>query len=143
LASDVVLFASQEFGFVTLPAAMTTGSSVMPQKRNPDVFELVRARAATTQAALAEILGIAAKLPSGYHRDLQIIKAPLFRSIDLAFAVCPLLAETLPDLIFVEERARAAMNPSMNAAEDAYRMVMDEGISFREAYRRVAKTLDG
>lgn len=141
LASDVILFASQEFGFVKLPAEMTTGSSVMPQKKNPDVFELVRARAATAQAALQEILGIAAKLPSGYHRDLQAIKAPLFRSIDLALAACPLLAAAIPRLHFVEERTRAAIDPSMHAAEEAYRLVVEEGIPFREAYRRVAERL--
>nr|MBP9591661.1 argininosuccinate lyase [Steroidobacteraceae bacterium] len=82
LASDLLLFYTREFGFVALPDAFTTGSSIMPQKRNPDVFELVRGRTATAQACLAEVLGITAKLPSGYQRDLQLIKAPLFRSID-------------------------------------------------------------
>jgi argininosuccinate lyase len=141
LATDLTLFASQEFGFVELPPEMTTGSSVMPQKRNPDVFELVRARSASAQASLVEILAIVAKLPSGYQRDLQTIKAPLFRSLDLAFAVCPLLAHTLPALRFREERTRAAIDPSMHAAEEAYRLVLDEGIPFRDAYRRVAERL--
>ena len=141
LASDVVLFSTQEFGFLKLPAAMTTGSSVMPQKRNPDVFELIRARASTAQAALLEILSIAAKLPGGYHRDLQALKAPLFRSIDLALAVCPVLSAALPQLRFIEERTRAAIDPSMHAAEEAYRIVIEEGIPFREAYRRVAERL--
>ena len=71
----------------TLPDAFTTGSSIMPQKRNPDVFELVRGRTATAQACLVEALGISAKLPSGYQRDLQLIKAPLFRCIDLCARV--------------------------------------------------------
>ncbi|MDH5228287.1 MAG: argininosuccinate lyase, partial [Gammaproteobacteria bacterium] len=84
LASDLLLFYTREFGFVELPDAFTTGSSIMPQKRNPDVFELVRGRTATAQACLTEVLGITAKLPSGYQRDLQLIKAPLFRSIDIA-----------------------------------------------------------
>jgi len=79
LASDLLLFYTREFGFVALPDAFTTGSSIMPQKRNPDVFELVRGRSATAQACLTEVLGITAKLPSGYQRDLQLIKAPLFR----------------------------------------------------------------
>ena len=72
LASDVLLFYTREFGFVALPEEFTTGSSIMPQKRNPDVFELVRGRTATAQACLAEVLGITAKLPSGYQRDLQL-----------------------------------------------------------------------
>ncbi len=82
LAADLMLFYTQEFGFVTLPAAFTTGSSIMPQKRNPDVFELVRGRSAVAHAALNEVLGITQKLTSGYHRDLQLIKPPLFRGID-------------------------------------------------------------
>src|SRR5512137_3136380 len=84
LASDLLLFYTREFGFVQLPEAFTTGSSIMPQKRNPDVFELVRGRTATAQACLTEALAVCAKLPSGYNRDLQLLKFPLFRGIDLA-----------------------------------------------------------
>ncbi len=83
LASDLLLFYTQEFSFVALPDAFTTGSSIMPQKRNPDVFELIRGRSASAQACLLEVMGIVAKLPSGYQRDLQLIKVPLFRGIDL------------------------------------------------------------
>ena len=82
----MLLFYTQEFAFVALPDAFTTGSSIMPQKRNPDVFELVRGRTATAQACLHEALGICAKLPSGYQRDLQLLKVPLFRGIDVARA---------------------------------------------------------
>ena len=88
LASDVLLFYTREFGFVALPEEFTTGSSIMPQKRNPDVFELVRGpHGDARRPALSEVLAITAKLPSGYQRDLQLIKAPLFRSIDLCHAV--------------------------------------------------------
>ena len=72
----------------------------MPQKRNPDVFELVRGRTATAQGALQEALGITAKLPSGYHRDLQLLKAPLFRGIDLAGDVLAIMAHALPGVRF-------------------------------------------
>ncbi len=82
LAADLLLFYTQEFGYVSLPEAFTTGSSIMPQKRNPDVFELMRGRSAVAQAALNEVLGVTQKLTSGYHRDLQLIKPPLFRGID-------------------------------------------------------------
>jgi len=136
LASDLVLFASAEFGFVELPDEMTTGSSIMPQKRNPDLFELVRGRGATAVAALVEALAIPAKLPSGYHRDLQLLKAPLFRSIDLAAATLALLAATLPKIRFVPERL--ALAPELFAAEQAHRLVVEQGIPFREAYRRIA-----
>ena len=93
LAADLLLFYTQEFAFVTLPASFTTGSSIMPQKRNPDVFELVRGRSAVAQACLSEVLGIFAKLPSGYQRDLQLIKPPLFRGIDLALATAGIMAD--------------------------------------------------
>jgi argininosuccinate lyase len=137
LASDLVLFSMRELGFVSLPAEMTTGSSIMPQKRNPDVFELVRGRTATAVACLTEVLGITAKLPSGYHRDLQLLKAPLFRGIDLARETLAVMAPALAGVRFHAETIR--LEPELFAAEAAYRMVMEEGIPFREAYRRVAK----
>ena len=116
---------------------MTTGSSIMPQKRNPDVFELVRGRGATALACLVEALAITAKLPSGYHRDLQLLKAPLFRGIDLAAAPSPSSPHALPGVRFQPERTR--LDPDLFAAEEAYRLVLEEGIPFREAYRRVAE----
>jgi argininosuccinate lyase len=137
LAADLVLFNMRELGFVTLPAAMTTGSSIMPQKRNPDVFELVRGRTATAHACLTEVLGVTAKLPSGYHRDLQLLKAPLFRGIDLARETLAVMAEALAGVSFNREGIR--LDPSLRAAEEAYRLVLEEGIPFREAYRRVGE----
>jgi len=139
LASDLVLFATREFGFVALPEEMTTGSSIMPQKRNPDLFELVRGRGATTLGLLIETLLIPAKLPSGYHRDLQLLKAPLFKACDLARATTDLLAATLPRLRFLPEAGE--LSPELFAAEEANRLVVEEGIPFREAYRRVAAKL--
>jgi argininosuccinate lyase len=141
LAADLVLFATAEFAFVSLPAWMTTGSSIMPQKRNPDVFELVRGRTATAQGCLVEALGIAAKLTSGYHRDLQLLKAPLFRGIDLALETLAILTAAIPEVRFHPERIR--LDPGLYAAEEAYRLVMEEGIPFREAYRRVGEGFKG
>ena len=109
----------------------------MPQKRNPDVFELVRGRTATAQGCLFEALSITAKLPSGYHRDLQLLKAPLFRGIDLATETLAILAAALPELRFHPERIR--LEPGVHAAEEAYRLVLEERIPFREAYRRVGE----
>ena len=141
LAADLVLFATREFAFVELPEEMTTGSSIMPQKRNPDLFELVRGRGATTLGLLVEALAIPAKLPSGYHRDLQLLKAPLFKACDLARATPELLAATLPRLRFLP--AAGDLPPELFAAEEANRLVVEEGIPFREAYRRVAARLRG
>jgi len=136
LAADLLLFYTREFGFVALPDAFTTGSSIMPQKRNPDVFELVRGRTATAQACLAEVMGITAKLPSGYQRDLQLIKAPLFRSIDLCGESLGIMAAAIPQLRFKAEAIR--MDDDIHAAAEANELVAKEGIPFREAYRRVA-----
>ena len=136
LATDVLLFYTQEFGFVALPDEFTTGSSIMPQKRNPDVFELVRGRTATAQACLTEVLAITAKLPSGYQRDLQLIKAPLFRSIDVCLASLALMTAGVDGLAFVPERIR--LDPDIDAAAEANALVVAEGIPFRDAYRRVA-----
>jgi argininosuccinate lyase len=137
LAMDLVLFSTREFAFVSLPAAITTGSSIMPHKRNPDVFELVRGRGATAQSCLLEVLAITAKLPSGYHRDLQLIKAPLFRGLDLARDTLAVMAAALPEVRF--DAARIRLDPDLDAAEEAYRLVLAEGIPFRTAYRRVAE----
>ena len=139
LATDLLLFCTSEFGFVDLPEAFTTGSSIMPQKRNPDVFELVRGRAATAQACLFEVMGITAKLPSGYHRDLQLIKVPLFRSIDLCHESLDIMAAAIPELRFRPDRI--GIDEDIHAAAEANALVAQEGIPFREAYRRVGRKL--
>jgi len=136
LASDLLLFYTSEFAYVALPAEMTTGSSIMPQKRNPDVFELVRGAQATATGALQEILGLTAKLPSGYHRDLQRLKSPLFRSIDLALDVLAIMAHALPNIRFLPKNI--TLGPELYAAEQANELVVKEGLPFREAYRRIA-----
>jgi argininosuccinate lyase len=136
LASDLLLFYTSEFAYVALPDEMTTGSSIMPQKRNPDVFELVRGAQATALGALQEVLGLTAKLTSGYHRDLQRLKAPLFRSIDLAMDVLAIMAHALPNIRFLP--ANIELEPELKAAEQANELVVKEGLPFREAYKRIA-----
>jgi argininosuccinate lyase len=139
LAADLLLFYTQEFAFVALPDAFTTGSSIMPQKRNPDVFELLRGRSASAQACLLEALAITAKLPSGYQRDLQLLKAPLLRGIDIAQASLEIVVPALDALSFRPENI--ALDPAVHAASEAYALVLKEGLPFREAYRRVAAQL--
>jgi argininosuccinate lyase len=139
LASDLLLFYTSEFAYVALPGEMTTGSSIMPQKRNPDVFELVRGAQATATGALQEILALTAKLTSGYHRDLQRLKAPLFRSIDLAADVLAIMAHALPNVRFKPENI--TLGPELYAAEQANELVVKQGLPFREAYRRIAALL--
>jgi argininosuccinate lyase len=139
LAADALLFYTQEFAFVELPDAFTTGSSIMPQKRNPDVFELVRGRTATAHGCLVEALGIFAKLPSGYQRDLQLLKQPLFRGVDLALATTDIMDTGVAAIRF--RPANIELDPSIHAAEEANALVVSEGIPFRDAYRRVAAKL--
>jgi len=139
MAADLLLFFTQEFGFIALPDSMTTGSSIMPQKRNPDVLELVRGAGPTLQAALGEILALPAKLGSGYQRDLQRMKSPLFRAIDLAGDSARVMAHVIRELKFLPENIR--LDDSIHAAERANALVLKEGISFREAYQRVGAEL--
>jgi argininosuccinate lyase len=139
LAADLLLFYTQEFGYVALPAAFTTGSSIMPQKRNPDVFELVRGRAAVAQAALHEVLGITQKLTSGYHRDLQLIKPPLFRGIDSCLQTLAILPSAIAGVSFRPENIR--LDPGIHAAAAANALVANEGMPFREAYALVASKI--
>ena len=139
LATDVLLFYTQEFAYVALAESMTTGSSIMPQKRNPDAFELVRSTAAVAQGALIEILGVTSKLPSGYQRDLQRLKAPLFRSIDLALDTTAVMQHALTGLRFRPENIE--LTPELFAAERANAIVLEQGIPFREAYRQIAAEL--
>ncbi len=139
LAADLLLFYTQEFAFITLPDSMTTGSSIMPQKRNPDVLELVRGATSTLQAALLEIMNIPAKLGSGYQRDLQRIKPPLFRAIDLTADSCDIMAHLISGIAFDADNIE--LDESIYAAGRANRLVLEEGLSFRDAYRRIGKEL--
>jgi argininosuccinate lyase len=138
-AADVLLYATREFGFIVVPEAFATGSSIMPQKKNPDVFELIRGHSATAQACLLEALAVCAKLPSGYQRDLQLLKFPLFRAIDLALATLGILPSAITALEFRHDAIR--LDPAIHAAEEANRLVVEAGIPFREAYRLVAAKL--
>jgi len=140
-AADVLLFYTQEFGFIELPEEFTPGSSIMPQKRNPDVFELIRGHSASAQACLVEALGICTKLPSGYQRDLQLLKFPLFRGIDLALKTLDILPPAIDAMKFRPDRIK--LDPAIHAAEEANHLVATQGIPFREAYKRVAAKLKG
>ena len=139
LASDLLMFYTQEFAYVSLADDITTGSSIMPQKRNPDVLELVRGASATAEACLAECLALTSKLPSGFQRDVQRIKAPLFRSIDLAMDSVSVMRLVADGVDFIPENIR--LDPGLYATERAYALVTDEDIPFREAYRRIAAEL--
>ena len=137
LAFDVILFSSEEFGFLELPAELATGSSIMPQKRNPDVFELTRARAGVIEGCLHEAMAVAGKLPSGYHRDLQMLKGPLMRGLNTAEAMLTMIAFAVPKLGVNREVCAAAVGGDILATDEVLRRVRG-GEPFRAAYRAVA-----
>ena len=95
LSSDVILYSGEEFGLLRLPARLATGSSIMPHKRNPDLFELTRGRVAALESDLAAVLTIRSKL-SGYHRDFQLLKEPLIRGVGRMHGMLPMLAIAIP-----------------------------------------------
>ena len=136
MAWDLSLFTSAEYGFVHLPAKYTTGSSLMPNKRNPDVIELMRGVYASVAAAKIEIEQLLS-LPSGYHRDLQFSKGAIVHGFGRGLAALGLLPKLLRELEWAPERMRAAIEPSMYATDLAVELSA-QGIPFRDAYRRAA-----
>ena len=137
MASDLVMFATSEFGFVRLLDAHTTGSSIMPQKRNPDVLELARATHHRVTAELHLLLGLPANLPGGYHRDLQLTKESVMRAVLATHAMLAAVGRTLPGIEWQPDRMRAALSPEIFATADALRRTR-EGVPFRNAYRAAA-----
>jgi argininosuccinate lyase len=142
LAADLVFFLTQEAGFFRLGQGFTTGSSIMPQKRNPDVFELLRARVARFLGLRTGLAAITIGLPSGYSRDLQDTKPLLMEGLRLAGDCLAVTARAVPTLEPVRERIEAALTSDLYATDEAYRLVMEEGVTFRDAYVRVGKHLD-
>lgn len=140
LGADVVLYCSTQFGFFELPEALTTGSSIMPQKRNPDVAELLRAHGARLAAWAFELECLCSKLPSGYHRDLQLTKAPALRAAQELHCMLPVAVRLIEELELHPQRMDAACGPELYATHAALEQVR-RGVPFREAYRRVAAEL--
>ncbi len=138
MAWDLSLFTTAEYDFVRLPAEYTTGSSIMPNKRNPDVVELMRASYASVAAARSEIEHLLS-LPSGYQRDLQLSKGAIFHGFHRGLPALALLPELLARLQWNVPAMRAAIEPSMYATDVAIEQAA-AGVPFREAYRKAAET---
>jgi argininosuccinate lyase len=136
LAQDVILWSAEEFGYLVLPAELATGSSIMPHKRNPDLFELTRGRAAAIEADLASVLAIKGRLGSGYHRDFQMLKEPLMRGLDRTEAMLSSLAGAMPRLSVDRLRCAQALEGGALATDEVMRRV-EAGAAFRTAYREV------
>ncbi len=136
LAEDIVLYSTSEFGFVRLADAYSTGSSLMPQKKNPDSFELLRGKAGRLVGGLMTLLTVLKGLPSAYDKDLQEDKEPLFDAADtleLSLAVAP---GAIATATFDRNRMRAALDDAM-LATDVADMLVERGMPFREAHRAV------
>jgi argininosuccinate lyase len=140
MADDFVLFSMPTFGFVSLPAELCTGSSIMPQKQNPDVLELVRGSRGVAAGASVTVKTITAGLTSGYHRDLQLTKAPIMRALSVTGQCLSMMKLVFEKLSVNVDRCSEAMTDELFATQRAYDLVR-EGVPFREAYRRVAEDL--
>ena len=136
LAWDLSLFTTTEFGFVSLPPEYTTGSSIMPNKRNPDVVELLRASYASVAAARTEVEQLLS-LPSGYQRDLQFTKGGIFHGVHRGLAALELIPDLLARMRWNELAMRAAIEPAMYATDVAIEQAV-AGVPFRDAYRDAA-----
>ena len=137
LAMDCCLYASQNFGFIRLPDTMTTGSSIMPHKKNPDVFELVRAHCNHIQAIPNDISLVAGNLPSGYFRDMQLLKEifiPMFDEMDDCLDIA---AYAVGKMDIVKGIMDAPQYQPAFSVEEVNRLVGEENVPFRDAYRRV------
>lgn len=137
LAWDLSLFTTAEFGFVQLPAQYTTGSSIMPNKRNPDLVELMRGTYASVSAARVEIEQLLS-LPSGYHRDLQFSKGSLFHAFSRGLGALALLPALVRGLQWRPEKMTAAFDDGMYSTDRAIELAAS-GLPFREAYRQAAR----
>jgi argininosuccinate lyase len=138
LGAELVLYSSAEFGFVRLADEFSTGSSLLPQKRNPDVFELVRAKSARLLGDLVALLGTLKGLPAGYSKDLQEDKGLLFDAFDTLALVLPAVSGAVATLSVNADRMRAALDASLRATDLADQLV-EAGVPFRESHQLVGQ----
>lgn len=140
LSTDIIAFSADEYGFLILPPDLATGSSIMPHKRNPDLFELTRARAGALEGDLLTVFQIKSKLGSGYHRDFQLLKEPLMRGVDRLEGMLSMLAVAIPRLTVDPSVGRNILSGGALATDEVMRRV-EGGSAFRSAYREVAAAI--
>jgi argininosuccinate lyase len=140
LATDLIIFTMPEFGYFTLPDSLTTGSSIMPQKKNPDGLELLRGKSGVLSSYADRVRGIVRSLPAGYNRDTQETKEPLIRGIDLTLDMLAAAGQSVSSLTVHPDRLAAAFDRGVLATDRALDLV-SEGMSFRDAYQQVAQEL--
>ena len=140
LAEQIILYTSAEFDFLELSDAFSTGSSLMPQKKNPDVFELTRGKAGTLLGLLMGLMTTLKGLPSAYDKDLQEDKAPVFQATDVLIAILPAVTGALRTMAVKPERLRSAIDSTMMATDVADYLV-EKGVPFREAHAMAGKII--
>lgn len=138
-AEELVLWSTEEFGFVTISDAFTTGSSIMPQKKNPDVAELIRGKTGRVYGDLISLLTTMKGLPLSYNRDLQEDKEPLFDAIDTVKATLGVLREMIPAISFDQERMYESASKGYTTATDIAEYLVKKGIPFRQAHEITGK----
>lgn len=139
IAEELVLWSTPEFGFVTLDDAWCTGSSLMPQKRNPDMAELVRGKTGRAIGALTHLLTMLKGLPLTYNRDLQEDKVAVFETVDTTVASLSVMAQVIATATFHPERMRAALHGDFSTATDLADYLVQKGVPFREAHHLVGQ----
>lgn len=139
LASDCIRFSSQSHGFFEMEESVCTGSSIMPQKKNPDVAELIRGKHAVVLGQVSILQNLCMNLESGYHRDLQLTKEPIITAFETTLDTLDAAELLVSKLSVNTAKAEAACTPELLAAEAANLLVIDKKISFREAYKTVAE----
>ena len=140
MAMDICLYNSQNFGFLSFPDEITTGSSIMPHKKNPDIFELIRARCNHLQTLPQQLLSITTNLPSGYHRDMQLTKEVLFPGLNQVVECFEIMSATIKQIRINGDVIKDPRYDLIYSVENVNKEVLD-GISFRDAYRKVAKSI--
>tara|TARA_Y100000294_G_scaffold9121_3_gene8772 strand:- start:3300 stop:4481 length:1182 start_codon:yes stop_codon:yes gene_type:complete len=138
LSTDLMLFNMQEFGFISLPKDFCTGSSIMPQKKNPDVLELVRAKYHVVLGEEFKVKSMISNLISGYNRDLQLTKEPVISSLEIVKSCIKMMVLTVSKIKIDEKKCEEALTKELYATEEAYKLVK-KGIPFREAYKKVSR----
>lgn len=142
MAMDVCLYSSQNFGFLQLPQELTTGSSIMPHKKNPDVFELLRGRANLLQSLPAQISQLNANLPSGYHRDFQLLKEAIFPALDQLEDGLDIALYALPRTsVRAQKLASDPRYTYLYSVEEVNKLVL-QGIPFRDAYQQIGREIE-
>ncbi|MEX2574180.1 MAG: argininosuccinate lyase [Balneolaceae bacterium] len=142
LAGDIIVYSSQAYGYIDIDPELCTGSSIMPNKKNPDVAELIRGKSSLMAGYAATLRGITANLGSGYHRDLQLTKEPVMQAFDTADELLEMTRLLVRGLSLDEGKLRNACSSDLLAAEEAYKLVKEQGVSFRDAYRQVKSRPD-